>query len=105
MSAAETRLTLVVMLFVHPGHENEFGEFESSATKIMHRYGGAIERRIRCADSSDESQPYEIHVVTFPDQKSLGRYREDPELQSLAQLRAQAIHHTVIWQGRDLISR
>ena len=100
-----TKLTLVVMLFVHRGHESEFEEFELKAEQIMHRYGGAIERRIRCGHSEDAGQPYEVHLVTFPDQKSLEAYREDPDLKALAQLRAQAIHRTMVWQGHDLISR
>lgn len=103
MSDLASNLTLVVMLFVNRGHESEFEEFELKAEQIMHRYGGAIERRIRCDDSEDANQPYEVHVVTFPDQKSLEAYREDPHLKALAQLRAQAIHRTVVWQGHDLV--
>ena len=99
----DTRLTLVVMLFVHAGHECGFEEFESSAAEIMRRHGGAIERRIRCAGRPDSGEPYEVHIVTFPDQQALDRYRQDPELQRLGELRARAIHHTVVWQGVDLI--
>ena len=97
------RLTLVVMLFVHAGHEADFEEFESSAAEIMRHHGGAIERRIRCAAGPDSGEPYEVHIVTFRDQQALDRYRQDPELQRLAELRARAIHHTVVWQGVDLI--
>ena len=99
----DTRLTLVVMLFIHAGHESGFEVFESNAAEIMRRYGGAIERRIRCAGQPDSGEPYEVHIVTFPDQQALDRYRKDPELAQLAELRAKAIHHTVVWQGLDLI--
>jgi len=99
----ETRLTLIVMLFIHAGRESDFEEFESSAAEIMRRHGGAIERRIRCASQPDSGEPYEVHIVTFPDQQALDRYRKDPDLEQLAELRAKAIHHTVVWQGLDLI--
>ena len=99
----DTRLTLIVMLFIHAGHEADFEEFESSAAEIMRRHGGAIERRIRCAGRPDSGEPYEVHIVTFPDHQALDRYRKDPELARLAELRAKAIHHTVVWQGLDLI--
>jgi len=99
----DTRLTLIVTLFIHAGNESDFEEFESSAAKIMRRHGGAIERRIRCAGRPDSGEPYEVHIVTFPDQQALDRYRKDPELVQLAELRAKAIRHTVVWQGVDLI--
>ncbi len=99
----DTRLTLIGMLFIHAGHESDFEEFESSAAEIMRRHGGAIERRIRRAGRPDSGEPYEVHIVTFPDQQALDRYRKDPELARLAELRAKAIHHTVVWQGVDLI--
>ncbi len=97
-----SKVTLVVMLFLNEGHESDFEQFESSAAEIMRRYGGAIERRIRSASRPDPGEPYEVHIVTFPDQQSLDRYRKDPDLQQLADLRAKSIHHTVVWQGADL---
>jgi uncharacterized protein (DUF1330 family) len=99
----DTKLTLIVMLFLNAGHESDFEDFESSAAEIMRRHGGAIERRVRCAGRADSGEPYEVHIVTFPDQQALDRYREDPDLQRLAALRAKSIHHTVVWQGLDLI--
>ena len=38
------RLTLIAALYVHPGREAEFGQFEAAAAEIMQRYGGTIER-------------------------------------------------------------
>src|SRR6266851_1058304 len=95
-------LTLIALLFVHPGHEFEFEQFESAAAQIMQRYGGKLERRIGRRPQSDPSQPDEIHIVTFPDQEALQRYRADADLASLADLRARAIRQTTIWYGADL---
>lgn len=95
------KLTLVVLLFVHPGRESDFERFEASAASIMTRYGGAIERRISLAATSDPSQPHEVHVVTFPDTESFDRYRRDPDIEALAALRANAIRQTIVWYGRD----
>ena len=92
------KLTLVVALFVHPGHDAEFERFEERAAAVMGRHGGRIERRIRIASGST-SDPDEVHVVTFPDQAALECYQRDPDIVALAHLRAQAIRQTIVWRG------
>ncbi len=94
-------LTLLVLIFVEPQRRREFTEFETAASRIMKRYGGALERRVVCRPGGDPDVPDEVHVVTFPDRASLERYRADPELQALQDLRAAAIRRTVFWEGRD----
>lgn len=97
-----TKLTLVAALYIHAGHEAEFEQFETQAASIMRRYGGAVERRIGCAGSVGDDVPHEVHVVTFPDEQSFERYRSDPDLSVLAELRNRAIRKTTIWRGQDL---
>ena len=94
-------LTLVVSLHVHPGREAEFERFETAATAIMRRHGGAIERRVALEPGEGADRPHEVHVVTFPDRAAFDRYRADPDLAPLAALRAQAIRDTVVWFGAD----
>ena len=95
-------VTLVAALYIHPGHEAEFDQFETAAARIMRRHGGAIDRRIRITRAAGDNLPHEVHIVTFPDDASLQRYRADPELQGLAELRTSAIRETVVWMGADL---
>jgi len=97
-----TALTIIAALFIHPGREREFEQFETAAESIMHRYGGSMERRIGLPANADADQPHEVHIVTFPDRQSYERYRADADLQALADLRAVAIRHTTIWIGNDL---
>jgi len=96
------RLTLIAALYLHPGREAEFAQFEAAAAEIMQRYGGTIERRIGVAPSSGENLPYEVHILGFPDERSFQGYRTDPDLQALGDLRALAIRETVLWFGTDL---
>jgi uncharacterized protein (DUF1330 family) len=98
---AATAITLVVALFVNPDRIAEFEQFESRAAEIMRRHGGRIERRIICAPGDDAGRPSEVHIVVFPDSNSYRRYRQDPELASLATLRASAIRQTIVWPGTD----
>ena len=92
---------MVVSLFIHQGREAEFEQFESEAAKIMKRYGGAVERRIVCAPQAGDAVPREVHIVTFPDEKAFERYRADPGLGALAELRSRAIRQTTVWRGID----
>jgi hypothetical protein len=101
-SRMPTKLTIVASLFIHPGREAEFEQFETAAQSIMQRYGGRIERRIGFPASADLGQPHEVHIVTFPDQPSFERYRIDADLQALAELRTRAIRNTTAWIGNDL---
>jgi uncharacterized protein (DUF1330 family) len=96
------KLIIVASLFVHPGHEAEFEQFESAAASIMQRYGGRVERRIGFASSPNPDQPHEVHILEFPDEASFARYRADADLQALADLRSRAIRHTVAWTGKEL---
>ena len=96
----ESTLVLVVALYVNPGRQAEFAEYESAASRIMRRYKGTIERRIGFTPA-DGDHPDEVHVVTFPDHTAFEYYRLDPELAALAELRSRAIRLTTIWSGAD----
>jgi uncharacterized protein (DUF1330 family) len=96
------KLTLVVLLFVHPDKRDDFERFESAAARTMSRYGGRIERRIAFPASDGASEPHEVHVVTFPDRESFARYRDDADLRGLAALRERAVRRTVVWEGVEV---
>ena len=101
-AAMPGELTLVVLIFVAPDQVEEFERFEPRAARVMSRYGGRIERRIAFPADGDPAQPDEVHVVRFPDPESFERYRCDPEMAALADLRARVIRKTIVWRGVDL---
>lgn len=71
-------IVLVAKLFVHPGREVEFRQFETQATQIMQKYGGCIERFIRpIRVALGEVLPHEIHLVSFPNRAQFESYRGD----------------------------
>jgi uncharacterized protein (DUF1330 family) len=98
----EHSMVIVAALFIHPGREREFEQFETAAESIMHRHRGRLERRIGFPPTANAEQPHEVHILTFPDEASFARYRADADLQALAELRTRAIRHTTIWIGSDL---
>ena len=98
--APSARLTIVALLHLQAGKNDEFDDFEARAATVMARHGGRIERRIRLRDT-DPSAPDEVHVVTVPDQRAFEAYRSDPETRAAAALRATLVRETVIWFGAE----
>jgi antibiotic biosynthesis monooxygenase (ABM) superfamily enzyme len=96
------RYIRVVSLWIHPGQAAAFEAFERDASRIMARHGGRIDAAIRLTDgdSAGDESPYELHIVSFPDQESADSYRADPETEGLAERRARIIAKTVIKAGR-----
>jgi uncharacterized protein (DUF1330 family) len=91
---------LVASLFIHPGREVEFHQFETAAARIMKRYGARIEHVIRpLATMQPTSAPYEIHIVSFPSMKRFEAYRADSDLAKLAPLRQSAVARTELVIG------
>ena len=95
-------IVLVVQLFIAPGRQRGFDEFEAEAAAIMARHGGSIQRRIALSRGDDAfDEPNEVHIVAFPARTALDSYLEDPALLRLAELRATTILRTVTWFGSD----
>ncbi len=98
----DSRFVLLASLFIHPGREVEFRQFETEAARIMRIYGGRIELVIRPHTSVPPGfSPYEVHVVSFPSIEQFEAYRGDGELAALAPLRQSAIARTEIIIGEE----
>ena len=96
----DTGILIVARLFIHPGREVEFRQFEMEAARIMARHGGRIERVIRPLSAIPASPlSHEIHLVSFPSQEHFEAYRADAELAGLAALRQRAIARTELVIG------
>lgn len=78
------------------GDVREFEEFERAAARIMAKHGGRIESVVRLPESGG---PFEVHVVTFPDEPAFEAYRDDPRFRDLQALRERAISRTEVRRG------
>ena len=88
----------VVSLWIHPGQEEAFEAFEREAAAVIAAYGGRVDRAIRIRGGEGES-PYEVHIVTFPNDSAVDSYRTDPKTQRLAQRRSGIIAKTIVLTG------
>jgi antibiotic biosynthesis monooxygenase (ABM) superfamily enzyme len=88
MNMASPPLYILVRLWIHKGRETEFEAYESKVARIMARYGGAIERAIRTTRTPDGDEPFEIHLLKFPNRDRYDAYLDDAERRSLSGERA-----------------
>jgi uncharacterized protein (DUF1330 family) len=89
---SDPRLTLIVNLWLKEPDIPAFEAFERQAAAVMARHGGRVESVVRCSGAAGE--PFEVHVVTFPDAAALAAYREDPRMADLRPLRERVIART-----------
>jgi antibiotic biosynthesis monooxygenase (ABM) superfamily enzyme len=86
-------LYILVKLWVRSGREAEFEVYERKVSRIMARYDGVIERAIRVARTSSDvsDEPFEVHVLKFPNRDLYDAFRDDAERRSLSGERARII--------------
>lgn len=101
VNMATPPIYVIVRLWIHRGLETEFEAHERKVSRIMARYGGVIERAIRTSRASDgrSDEPFEIHVLKFPNRDLYDAYRDDAERRSLTSERAGIITNSDIVVG------
>jgi antibiotic biosynthesis monooxygenase (ABM) superfamily enzyme len=98
---AERTLRLV-SLWIRPGEEAAFAVFEEAAGQIMARHGGEIERAFRIGPEAGEDAPFEVHIVSFPDDAAYAAYRSDPEILALRDRRNRIIAQTRVLSAEEV---
>jgi len=92
--SADEPLTLCVQLWAHPGHEAGLMQFEDQVLALIPNHGGSVLQRVRRIGDGDAA--FETHVISFPDDRSLQEYLDDPARLALTALRERSIARTVI---------
>ncbi len=87
-----------VLVIVEVRNFEAFEKFAAKAAAIMANYGGVVVNAFE-AFRLDDGSGEEIHLAEFPDADRFERYRQDPRLRALADLRTEAIAATQIKQG------
>ena len=98
---SESRVNLVVSLWLKTDDVAAFEQFERAAALVMAKHGGRIDHVVRGSDAEARDGPFEVHVVSFPDWDAFEAYRGDPQLKDLLPLRERLIARTEIWRGEE----
>ena len=99
----QERYLRLVSLWIHPGQELAFEAFERDAARIMARYGGRIDQAVRFGAANDAGAgqgPFEVHIVSFPNEAAFEAYGADAEILALRARRDQIIARTGFAAGR-----
>ena len=92
------------LVFVRPGWEDAFHEFEDHVLPLLAKYGGQLLLRWRhtpgVAIDSAVGNPYEIHLVTFPTADDFRKYAGDDTRTNYLHLKNDAVERVMLIEGR-----
>ena len=91
------------LIYIQPGQEAVFDEFEAVAIPLIARYNGRLIFRVRpdaAAFIEGEGRPpYEIHLVSFPEEKDFIAFGKDPERASFLHLKDASVERIELIRG------
>ena len=94
------------VIFIKEGQQDKFNLFESHVLPLLSKHNGTLVYRVRPADNavieSTIAQPYELHLVTFPERKDFEAYRDDKERMQYMHLKEESIEKAMLIEGKLL---
>lgn len=91
------------LIYVVPGKENVFDQFEAIAIPIIPKYNGRLLLRVRPDENSfiehHIDKPYEIHLVAFDTDQDFKNFALDEERKKFLHLKEQSIKASILFQG------
>ncbi|MFY0687159.1 MAG: DUF1330 domain-containing protein [Cyclobacteriaceae bacterium] len=99
-------LYITQLIYIKPGKEELFLEFENKVIPLMGRYTGKIIQRIRPTEESfvsgEEKRPYEIHIVSFDSDEDFMAYARNPERNQFMYLKDQSVEEILMFKGSSI---
>lgn len=94
------------LIYVIPGQEKIFHQFEDIAMPIISKYNGRLLLRLRPGDNAfiahSIDKPYEIHLVEFDTEQDFTAFMKDEERNKFLHLKVQSIKASVLYKGTRL---
>jgi uncharacterized protein (DUF1330 family) len=94
------------LIYIIPGQEKTFNQFEDVAIPIISKYNGRLLLRVRPDDNSfiehHMDKPYEIHLVEFDAEQDFKNFAQDEERARFLHLKEQSIKASVLVLGTKL---
>jgi hypothetical protein len=101
-----SKIFITQLIYIKPGQEDVFDQFESVAIPLIAKYNGTLLFRVRPpADAFIEhrmDKPYEIHLVEFDDEQDFENFKLDEERKKFLHLKQQSIKASVMIKGAQL---
>lgn len=97
---------LTQLIFVKPGKESIFHQFEDFVIPLMQRHGGRMIYRVRPSQdsfiSAEEERPYEIHFVSFDSEERFRNYMKDEARLQYMHLKDDSVTSIMLVKGTQL---
>ena len=94
------------LIYIKPGREQLFHQFEDLAIPLIARYNGELLLRLRpTGDQIIEKNmpvPYEVHLVSFPTEKDFENFMNDPGRKRFLHLKEDPIQSSMLIKGVKL---
>ena len=94
------------LIYIIPGQEKIFDQFENIAIPIISKYNGRLLLRIRPDNNAfiehQMDKPYEIHFVEFDTEQDFENFKRDEERKKFLHLKEQSIKASTLFQGVKL---
>ncbi|HLT81034.1 MAG TPA: hypothetical protein VKZ86_08380 [Cyclobacteriaceae bacterium] len=91
------------LVYIIPGQEKIFHEFEEVAIPIISKYNGRLLLRVRPDEkavvSHSVEKPYEIHLVEFDTEEDFHNFMKDEERKKFLHLKVRSIRSSVLYKG------
>lgn len=89
---ARTAVELCVLLWAHPGHEDDLVAYEDRVLALVPAHGGTVLQRAR--NTGNPGHPLEMQFYSFPSEAELQAYLADDRRVALAAIRDRVVART-----------
>lgn len=94
------------LIYVIPGKEDVFDEFEEMAIPAILKYNGRLTLRIRPDKNSiienNIEIPYEVHMVEFDSEQDFENFKNDEDRKKFLHLKELSVRSSVLIKGEKL---
>jgi uncharacterized protein (DUF1330 family) len=101
-----TLMYITQLIYIKPGQENVFHQFENVAIPIITKYNGRLLLRLRPKTTeiieSNIENPYELHLVEFNNDDDFQDFMRDEERKQFLHLKEQSIRAAILIKGEKL---
>ena len=99
-------MLITQLIYIKPGAENIFDEFESIAIPLIGKFNGKLLLRVRPDESAyiekNIEAPYEIHLVEFVTAEDFKNFMHCEERKQFLHLKEAALRSSLLIQGEYL---
>lgn len=90
------------LIYIVPGKESVFEEFESLAIPIISKYNGELMLRTRpgAVIEANIEVPYEIHLVSFDRESDFEAFKLDEERKTFLHLKDESVRSSLLIVGK-----